>query len=114
MQVLLQEEGQTTFHSTCPYEPDESSEWSQEMGMPVYPNPVVAGSAVHLQESFLIAAEENGYTDFYLVDVQGAIIRTGKVADLHQGLTMPGIPGIYHLVVEGKAGRKQFKIAVGR
>jgi uncharacterized repeat protein (TIGR02543 family) len=115
LRVLLLETGKTTPLSTCPYIPDVNSTWTQALGMPLYPNPVVGGSVVHFKEDFLDKAHlREGYTSFCLMDIQGNPVATGDLSELYRGLTMPTLPGVYYLIVEGKTGRMLFKIAVGR
>jgi hypothetical protein len=87
----------------------------------VYPNPVASGGTVHLRENVLTGDElqelgelEERYATFRLFDVQGRLVREGRASELRQGLTMPTTPGIYHLLLDGKAGRLQLKVAVGQ
>jgi hypothetical protein len=58
--------------------------------------------------------DDEFYAKFYLLDAQGRPVFTGSASALRAGLTMPETPGIYHLVLEGKAGRKVVKVAVGQ
>jgi uncharacterized repeat protein (TIGR02543 family) len=108
--------------STCPYVPAViTSAKGGAAREAVYPNPVAAGSTVHLKENVLIGGELQGlgeleerYATFLLFDVQGRLVREGKTSELHQGLTMPATPGIYHILLDGKAGKLQLKVAVGQ
>jgi uncharacterized repeat protein (TIGR02543 family) len=106
-----------TLYECCPYCPPALPEASAEAHMAVYPNPVRSGAVVHLKEEFLTdltdltaESQEYRYTTLYLIDVQGTVVYAGKASELSQGLTMPTTPGAYYLVLEGKAGRKVFKI----
>jgi uncharacterized repeat protein (TIGR02543 family) len=108
-----------TLYECCPYCPPPGAKASAEVHMAVYPNPVRSGAVLHLKEEFLtdltdLSAEsqEYRYATLYLIDVQGTVVYTGKPSELSQGLTMPTTPGAYYLVLEGKAGRKVFKITV--
>ncbi|MDR1343534.1 MAG: hypothetical protein LBK18_09825 [Prevotellaceae bacterium] len=83
-------------------------------GLSVYPNPVAAGGVIRLKQAALIGDGDELYTRLYLLDAQGRPVLTGDASALRSGLTMPEIPGIYHLVLEGKSGRKVVKIAVGQ
>jgi uncharacterized repeat protein (TIGR02543 family) len=74
----------------------------------VYPNPVAAGGVVHLS----VAAEL--YDSYRLLDVLGNLQRFGKAAELQKGLTMPSIPGVYFLILEGKSGKATVQILVGK
>ncbi|MDR1417415.1 MAG: T9SS type A sorting domain-containing protein, partial [Prevotellaceae bacterium] len=80
----------------------------------VYPNPVAAGGIVKLKQAELADGEDAPYTACYLFDAQGRLTLTGSFSALRGGLTMPETPGIYHLVLEGKAGRTVVKVAVGQ
>jgi uncharacterized repeat protein (TIGR02543 family) len=74
----------------------------------VYPNPVAAGGVVHLS----VAAEL--YDSYRFLDVLGSLQRSGKAAELQKGLTMPSIPGVYFLILEGKSGNATVRIVAGR
>ena len=102
-----------TWLETCPYSPPAAAAAPQALRMAVYPNPVSGGSAIHLKDVFGDDPEER-YEVFYLIDIQGKVIYAGETSELRQGLTMPGVAGIYHLVLEGKAGRTLIKVAVGK
>jgi uncharacterized repeat protein (TIGR02543 family) len=107
-----------TWISTCPYIPNVSGAPNKATHMAVYPNPVPVGGVVHLKENLLIGDElgelEARYATFRLISVQGTVVRSGNVSELKQEFTVPDTPGIYHLVLEGKAGNAQLKIAVGQ
>ena len=80
----------------------------------VYPNPVASGKAIHLKEEFLINDNlEEHYATLSLIDIQGKVVYVGNASELRKGLVIPDIPvGVYHIILEGKAGRKVLKIAV--
>jgi hypothetical protein len=80
----------------------------------VYPNPVAAGGVIRLKQVELLDGEDELYTKLYLLNAQGRPTFAGDASVLRSGLTMPEIPGVYHLVLEGKAGRKVVKVAVGQ
>jgi hypothetical protein len=80
----------------------------------VYPNPVAAGGIIRLKQAELFNSENELYARFYLLDAQGRPVFAGNASVLRSGLTMPEIPGVYHFVLEGKAGRKVVKVAVGQ
>jgi hypothetical protein len=44
----------------------------------------------------------------------GKLVSSGEAAALTDGLTMPEHAGAYFLILDGKAGRKVIRIAVGR
>jgi uncharacterized repeat protein (TIGR02543 family) len=103
-----------TWLSSCPYEPSDAAASDETLRAAVYPNPVTAGGVIYLKESFFIGAKlKENYANFLLLNVQGGVVKTGKTVELRQGLIMPTIPGMYHLILEGAAGRIQLKIAVG-
>ncbi|MDR1343299.1 MAG: leucine-rich repeat protein [Prevotellaceae bacterium] len=93
---------------------DETGSSRKSVSVSVYPNPVAAGGLIRLKQAELIGDEDELYTKFYLLDAQGRPVSTGNASDLLSGLTMPEIPGVYHLVFEGKADRKAVKVAVGQ
>jgi hypothetical protein len=101
---------------SCPYEPSANSiapdERSEEA---IYPNPASSRGKVYLKENVLVStALEERYEMLFLFDTQGALRYTGKASDLQHGLTLPDVtPGVYYLILEGKNGKKQFKIVVG-
>ena len=99
---------------TCPYHPHALPGAAEAQRMAVYPNPVSSGKSIHLKEEFLINDNlEERYATLSLIDAQGKVVYVGKPSELRQGLTIPDIPsGLYHLVLDGKAGRKLFKIMV--
>jgi hypothetical protein len=101
---------------TCPYAPAAAGAQGGAAREAVYPNPVAAGGTVYLIGGELreLGELEDRYATFLLFDVQGRLVREGKTSDLHQGLVMPDTPGIYHIILEGKAGRLQLKVAVGQ
>jgi uncharacterized repeat protein (TIGR02543 family) len=104
-----------TWYESCPYYPTAADTAPNEVHMAVYPNPVLGGAVVRLKEEFLIDLNvglEERYASLYLLDVQGKLVYAGKPSELRQGLTMPATPGAYYLVLEGKAGRKLFKVTV--
>jgi hypothetical protein len=81
----------------------------------VYPNPVAAGGTIRLKQLELLDNNEAElYATLYLFDAQGRLVLTDNASVLRNGLTMPETPGIYHLILEGKAGRKVVKVAVGQ
>jgi hypothetical protein len=80
----------------------------------VYPNPVAAGGTIRLKQLELLDGEEELYATLYLFDAQGRLVLTDNASTLRSGLTMPETPGVYHLVLEGKAGRKVVRVAVGQ
>jgi hypothetical protein len=80
----------------------------------LYPNPVTAGGTIKLKQLELIDGEDALYAALYLFDAQGRLILKDSASALRSGLAMPETPGIYHLVLEGKAGRKVVKVAVGQ
>lgn len=105
--------------TSCPYVPSSFVGHNAGLQAVVYPDPVPMGGVVHLKQSALIGEEvdtleelEERYATFHLFDVQGKLVHEGKTADLEQGLTMPDVPGVYYLALEGKAGRMMVKIAV--
>jgi uncharacterized repeat protein (TIGR02543 family) len=114
MRVMLRDaDGQ--WLSTCPYSVGEPDAPDVALRTAVYPNPVAAGGVIHLTKEFLTALNndpEERYSTLMLLNVQGNVVYAGKASDLKQGLTMPLMPGIYHLLLEGKAGRVLFKVAV--
>ncbi|MDR1415870.1 MAG: YDG domain-containing protein, partial [Prevotellaceae bacterium] len=87
---------------------------TRSVDLSVYPNPVATGGTIKLKQAELADGEDAPYTAFYLFDAQGRLTLTGSFSALRGGLTMPEAPGIYHLVLEGKAGRKVVKVAVGQ
>jgi hypothetical protein len=89
-----------------------SNNSSKSAALSVYPNPVAAGGTIKLKQAELADGEDEPYADFYLFDAQGRLTLAGSFSALRGGLTMPVAPGIYHLVLEGKAGRKVLKVAV--
>jgi uncharacterized repeat protein (TIGR02543 family) len=105
------------WFSTCPYVPAVASARGGTTREAVYPNPVAAGGMVYLvgdelRELSGLSGLEDSYATFLLFDVQGRPLREGKTSELHQGLTMPATPGIYHILLNGKAGKLQLKVAV--
>jgi hypothetical protein len=99
--------------ATCPYIPELAAQ-ADEARMAAYPNPVAAGGAIRLRESALADEElEERYATFYLFDVQGKLVNTGKASALRNGLAMPELSGMYYLILEGKAGKMQLKVVVG-
>ena len=109
----VREAGSKDWRLTCPYIPSVPT---VELQPTVYPNPALGGVAVRLKaNSFAGAAVEEQYATFYLIDVQGNIVYTGKTADLvERGITFPVPAGVYYLVLEGKAGKKRLKIVIGQ
>jgi hypothetical protein len=87
---------------------------SASIGLSVYPNPVPAGGLIRLKQVELLDDEDKLYTRLYLFDDQGHPVFTGSASELRFGLTMPEMPGVYHLVLEGKAGRKVLMVVVGQ
>jgi hypothetical protein len=90
----------------------------------VYPNPVAPGGVIKLRQGTFAddnnddddggGGEEEPYAALYLFDVQGRLVLTGSTSALRAGLAMPETPGVYHLILKGKAGRKVVKVAVGQ
>ena len=110
--VLQLQDSTGAWLESCPYSyaPPAAPDAPR---MAVYPNPVSSGKTVHLKEELLIDETlEERYATLSLIDVQGKVVRAGKASDLRQGFAMPLHPGIYHLVLEGKAGRKVLKVVV--
>jgi uncharacterized repeat protein (TIGR02543 family) len=104
-----------TWLSSCPYHPVAPNVAAEEAPLAVYPNPVVVGGVVHLKEELLIdhnADLEERYANLHLIDVHGGVVYTGKASELLQGLTMPFTPGIYYIVLDGKAGKKAIQVTV--
>jgi hypothetical protein len=86
--------------------------------MAIYPNPVPSGGHIKIKHTDLTDDEDenNHYEQYFLYDTQGHLIFTGDALPLYEGqdLTMPQTPGIYHLLLEGKNGKRwTVKIAVG-
>jgi uncharacterized repeat protein (TIGR02543 family) len=114
IRVLLQDDS-GAWLSTCPYSLTGTP--GEALRAAVYPNPVSLGGVVRIKEDFLSDpsdALEEPYTSLLLLDIQGKVVYTGKPDDLKQGITMPITPGVYHFLLEGKAGRKLLKVAVGK
>jgi uncharacterized repeat protein (TIGR02543 family) len=114
LRVLLREAGSKIWLETCPYLPPVASAPEEDAHGLVYPNPVAVGGTVKLKEDMLVGGIEEHYSTYHLVDVYGQTLSSGNAAVLTQGLTMPNMPGVYYLILDGKAGRKQVKIAVGK
>jgi hypothetical protein len=93
---------------------DIASDSKKSATVSIYPNPVAAGGVIRLKQTELVDNEQELYTTLYLFDAQGRLVLTDNASTLSDGLTMPETPGIYHLVLEGKAGRKVIKVAVGQ
>jgi hypothetical protein len=72
------------------------------------------GGTVKLKEDMLVGGIEEHYSSYHLVDTYGQTISSGSATVLTQGLTLPNTPGVYYLILDGKAGRKRVKIAVGK
>jgi uncharacterized repeat protein (TIGR02543 family) len=103
-----------TWLSTCPYEPTPADAPEEALQAVVYPNPVAAGRTVQLKDGFFIGAKvTERYENYYLFDTRGTLVHVGKTSELRNGLTMPNFPGVYCLVLDGAAGRVEFKISVG-
>jgi hypothetical protein len=110
------------YLKTCP-DVSHSSDKGSATGEPlveVYPNPVALGGIIKIKQNNP-SGGNNGeaeiellYATFYIFDTQGHLIRFGNVSSLNEGLTAPEAPGIYHLILEGKAGKKAIEIAVVR
>ncbi|MDR0414423.1 MAG: T9SS type A sorting domain-containing protein, partial [Prevotellaceae bacterium] len=82
----------------------------------IFPNPVLPGGTVKLRQSNLVDDEEYLHATLYLFDARGQLIRMSSASALYNsnGLIMPEIPGVYHLVLESADGRRRsIKIAVG-
>ncbi|MDR0687907.1 MAG: hypothetical protein LBF55_04365 [Prevotellaceae bacterium] len=85
----------------------------------IYPNPAPSGGIVKLRQSGFADGEEEEerYVKYSLFSSQGGLVLIGGDASpLYdgQGLAMPQAPGIYHLLLEGKNGKKwATKVAVG-
>jgi hypothetical protein len=88
--------------------------------MAVYPNPVPSGGTIKLKQSDFADVGEDGEEDrcvkYSLYSTRGSLILIGDASPFceGQGLTMPEVPGIYYLLLEGKNGKRwTVKIAVG-
>jgi hypothetical protein len=109
--VWLEEEETGTVLKSCADVPSGSSGAPTGARASVYPNPVAAGGVVHLRAAAGHTAtlpDEHPaarYATYRLLDVQGALQRSGSAAELQNGLRMPSIPGSYFLVLEGKNGK---------
>jgi hypothetical protein len=113
MRALLRVAGEEKVVSTCPYIgkylPEENH---QEM---VYPNPVATGGVIYANESVLVNERgEDRYTRFRLFNSQGQVMHIGNASELREGLSMPFIPGMYYLLLEGATGYKLLKVAVAQ
>jgi predicted alpha/beta-fold hydrolase len=121
MRVVLYSEAGNVF-ATCPgagfaeYGGSGEAGGSSKnaAGVSVYPNPVAAGGLIRLKQEALLDGDDELYTRLYLLDAQGRPVLTADLSALRSGLIMPELPGVYHLVLEGKAGKKVVKIAVGQ
>jgi uncharacterized repeat protein (TIGR02543 family) len=120
MRVIFQD-ATGALLSTCPDAIDTFGTQGKVAREAVYPNPVSSGGTVRLKENVLTGDElqelgelQDRYATFRLFDVQGRLVREGKTSELHQGLTMPATPGIYYILLDGKAGKLQLKVAVGQ
>jgi hypothetical protein len=124
MYVVLRTAPDNIRLETCPavskdsiaYANDSSSAGSDKKAveLSVYPNPVAAGGTIKLKQAEFIDSEQEQPATFYLIDAQGRLVLTGSASALRDGLTMPEAPGVYHLILEGKSGRKVVKVAVGQ
>ncbi|MDR0711435.1 MAG: InlB B-repeat-containing protein, partial [Prevotellaceae bacterium] len=103
------------WHESCPYEPAANSIAPDGSEAAIYPNPASSRGKVYLKEHALAStALEERYETLFLFDTQGVLRYTGKASDLQHGLTLPDVtPGVYYLVLEGKNGKRRFKIVVG-
>jgi uncharacterized repeat protein (TIGR02543 family) len=107
-----------TWIATCPYHLSAHHERNAALRVSIYPNPVAPGGVIHLNDEAWRAtalsestlAEQ--YPTFHLFDVMGSLKRAGKTVELHDGLTMPEIIGVYYLILEGATGRMQLEIVV--
>jgi uncharacterized repeat protein (TIGR02543 family) len=76
----------------------------------VYPNPVAAGGVIYVNAG---AELSERYATYRLLDVQGLQHRSGAASELQKGLTTPGIPGVYFLILEGGAEKTAVQLVVG-
>jgi hypothetical protein len=85
----------------------------------IYPNPVPSGGIIKFKQSGLADGEEEEerYVKYSLFSSQGSLVLSSGDASLlyeGQGLAMPQAPGVYHLLLEGKNGKRLVaKVAVG-
>jgi uncharacterized repeat protein (TIGR02543 family) len=104
--------------NVCPYT-FTSPDTLADVQTLAYPNPVAAGGVVHLRTAGGSAAvlpdgsPAERYATYRLLDVQGALQRSGSASELQNGLTMPNLPGSYLLILEGKTGKTAILIVVG-
>ncbi|MDR1415862.1 MAG: T9SS type A sorting domain-containing protein, partial [Prevotellaceae bacterium] len=113
-----------SYLKTCPdvgHSPDEGSVPDVHPAeVEVYPNPVAAGGIIKLKLNNPADGTSDKevvkslYTTFYIFNTQGQLVLSGSASILSDGLAMPEIPGIYHLILEGKAGKKAIEVAVGQ
>jgi hypothetical protein len=94
-----------------------SSASKKSVKVAVYPNPVPSGGTVKFKQVNLFDSEDedNRYVKYSLFDTQGRLVLRGDASPLYegQGLIMPQLPGIYHLLLESKAGKRWVvKVAV--
>jgi uncharacterized repeat protein (TIGR02543 family) len=78
-----------------------------------YPNPVMAGSKLHIKPAVL--SDENGerFSTFRLYSSQGQLVMSGSASIFAEdGLTMPETPGAYYLILNGRLGKRAIHIAV--
>jgi hypothetical protein len=94
-----------------------SDEGKKITSIAVYPNPVPLGGTIKIKQDNLFDGEDEDsrFVKYSLFDSQGHLILHGDASPLYegQGLAMPQTPGIYHLLLESKTGKKWVvKIAV--
>jgi hypothetical protein len=94
-----------------------SSAGKKSLKVAVYPNPIPSGGAIKLKQVNLLDGEDedNRYVKYSLFDTQGRLVLRGDASPLYegQGIIMPQLPGIYHLLLESKTGKRWVvKVAV--
>ncbi|MDR0566676.1 MAG: InlB B-repeat-containing protein, partial [Prevotellaceae bacterium] len=110
--AFLRDSAGTSF-MVCPYAPPVVAPSPDEAKIAAYPNPVAPRGVVHLTGYPSLAEElERRYKTFALYSAQGAVVRSGNVAELLKGLAMPTTPGTYFLSLDGPES-KTLQIAVG-
>jgi hypothetical protein len=90
-----------------------------EKGNYAYPNPVRSGGKIYLKQSIITEGDgtdkdkdKERYSTYRLFNSMGRLVASGSASVLIGGLTMPEVGGLYFLVLDGKAGRRVFQIAV--
>jgi hypothetical protein len=91
-----------------------------EVGNYPYPNPVRRGGKIYLKQSIITSGDGTSedkdrerYSTYRLFNSMGRLVASGSASVLIGGLTISEVGGIYLLVLDGKAGRRIFRIAVG-